>query len=161
MILENADADKSHCEFLIRPNRSMTAKGMVFFVGLVGLGVFLIALRFVLLGAWVIFPFAVLEVGFLAAGFWLYERSSRYRETVQVSRDSFLITQDGVNVRRSWRFNPHWVQVSLKLDPDDWYPSKLLIRSHGEQVEIGSCLTNQEREELSIAIKQTMPRILK
>jgi uncharacterized membrane protein len=161
MILEHADVDDNRCEFLIRPNRSMTAKGMVFFVAVIGLGVFLIAIRFVLLGAWVILPFAVLEIGFLAAGFWLYERASRYRETVQLSRDSFLITQDGVNVRRSWRFNPHWVQVNLKLDPNDWYPSRLLIRSHGEQVEIGTCLTNQEREELSIAIKQSMPRILK
>jgi uncharacterized membrane protein len=161
MILENADVDESRCEFLIRPNRSLTAKGMVFFVVLVGLGVFLVAIRFVLLGAWVILPFAVLEVCFLAAGFWLYERASRYRETVKLSRNSFLITQDGVHVRRSWRFNPHWVQVNLKLDPNDWYPSKLLIRSHGEQVEIGTCLTNQEREELSIAIKQSMPRILK
>jgi uncharacterized membrane protein len=160
MILENADVDEKHCEFLIRPNRSMTVKGMVLFVVLVGVGVFLIALRFVLLGAWVILPFAVLEVGFLAAGFWLYERASRYRETVQFSRNIFLITQDGVNVRRSWRFNPHWVQVNLELDPNDWYPSKLLIRSHGEQVEIGACLTNQEREELSIAIKQSMPQVL-
>jgi uncharacterized membrane protein len=160
MILENAVVDENRCEFLIRPNRSMTAKGMVLFVLLVGVGVFLIAMRFVLLGAWVILPFAVLEIGFLAAGFWLYERASRYRETIQLSRDSFLITQDGVNMRRSWRFNPHWVQVCLKLDPNDWYPSKLLIRSHGEQVEIGSCLTNQEREELSIAIKQSMPQVL-
>ena len=161
MILENADTEEHRCDFLIRPNRSMTVKGMTLFVLLVGVGVFLIAIRFVLLGAWVILPFAVLEIGLLAAGFWLYERASRYRETVQLSRSNFLITQESVNARQTWRFNPHWVQVSLMLDPNDWYPSKLLIRSHGEQVEIGACLTNQEREELSIAIKQSMPLILK
>lgn len=161
MILESTDVDEHRCEFLIRPNRSMTAKGMSLFVFMVGMGVFLVAIRFVLLGAWVILPFAVLEVGLLAAGFWLYERASRYRETVQVSRNSFLITQESVNACHTWRFNPHWVQVTLKLDPDDWYPSKLLIKSHGEQVEIGACLTNQEREELSTAIKQSMPLVLK
>lgn len=139
----------------------MTAKGMTLFVLMVGVGVFLVAMRFVLLGAWVILPFAVLEIGLLAAGFWLYERASRYRETIQVTRSSFLITQQSVNASQTWRFNPQWVQVNLKLDPNEWYPSQLLIRSHGEQVEIGACLTNQEREELSTAIKQSMPLILK
>ena len=138
----------------------MTAKGMTLFVLMVGVGVFLVAVRFVLLGAWVILPFAVLEIGLLAAGFWLYERASRYRETVQVSSNSFLITQESVNACQTWRFNPHWVQVSLKLDPNGWYPSQLLIKSHAEQVEIGACLTNQEREELSTAIKKSMPLVL-
>lgn len=160
MILENSDVHEHQYDFLIRPNRSMTAKGMILFVFIVGVGVFLVALRFVLLGAWVILPFALLEIALLAAGFWLYERASRYRETVHLSADSFLITQVGVNGRYTWRFNPYWVQVSLKLDPNDWYPSKLLIKSHGEQVEIGSCLTDQEREDLSIAIKKSMPSLL-
>ncbi len=54
----------------------MTAKGMTLFVIFVGLAVFLVAIRFVLLGAWVILHFAILEVALLAAGFWLYERAS-------------------------------------------------------------------------------------
>ncbi|MBT3205911.1 MAG: DUF2244 domain-containing protein [Gammaproteobacteria bacterium] len=161
MILEKADPNEHQYDFLIRPNRSMTAKGMTLFVIFVGLAVFLIAIRFVLLGAWVILPFAILEVALLAAGFWLYERASRYRETVQLSRKNILITQESVKGRESWQFNPHWVQVVLSLDPDDWYPSQLFIRSHGEQVEIGTCLTNQEREELAKALKQAMPDILK
>jgi uncharacterized membrane protein len=134
----------------------MTAKGMMLFVFLVGLGVFLIAIRFVLLGAWVILPFAVLEISLLAAGFWLYERASRYRETVQLTRDSFSITQEGVNGRRTWCFNPHWVRVNLLLDPNEWYPSKLLIKAHGQQIEIGACLTDLERQELSQAIKKQL-----
>ena len=134
---------------------------MMFFVALVGLGVFLVAMRFVLLGAWVVLPFAILEIGLLAAGFWLFERSSRYRETVHLSRNSFLITQEGVQGKKTWSFNPYWVKVSLTADPIEWYPSKLLIKSHGEQVEIGACLTNQEREDLSKAIRQSIPLVLK
>jgi len=138
----------------------MTAKGMMLFVVLVGITVFLIAIRFVMLGAWVILPFAILEVALLAAGFWLYERASRYRETVQLSRKSILITQESVKGQKSWQFNPHWVKVTLSLDQKDWYPSQLFIGSHGQQVEIGACLTNQEREDLTKALKQAMPDVL-
>jgi len=161
VILEKADPAEHLYDFLIRPNRSMTAKGMTLFVAFVGVAVFLVAIRFVLLGAWVILPFAVLEVALLAAGFWLYERASRYRETVKLSRKNILITQESVNGCESWQFNPHWVQIKLSLDPKDWYPSQLFIGSHGKQVEIGACLTNQEREELSTALKQAMPDVLK
>lgn len=157
MFLEKADPEEHEFSFLIRPNRSMTAKGMILFVFMVGLAVFLVALRFVLLGAWIILPFAILEIALLAAGFWLYERASRYRETVQITRQGLLITQESVRKKETWNFNPHWVRVTLRPDPNDWYPSHLIIGSHGEQVEIGACLTNQEREELSKVLKRSIP----
>ena len=157
MILEKAHPEQHQYAFLIRPNRSMTAKGMMLFVAVVGVAIFLVAIRFVLLGAWVILPFAILEIVLLGAGFWLYERASRYRETVQITRSSLHITQETVRRKKSWQFNPHWVRVNLDLDPNDWYPSRLFIRSHGEQVEIGACLTDQEREELSKVLKRSIP----
>jgi len=160
MVLETAHPEDHQYNFLIRPNRSMTAKGMTLFVVFVGVAVFLVAMRFVLLGAWVVLPFAMLEVALLAAGFWLYERASRYRETVQLSRKNILITQESVKGRKSWQFNPYWVKVLFLPDSNDWYPSQLIIGSHGEQVEIGVCLTNQERGELSIALKQAMPDVV-
>ena len=160
MIVEKTGPEKQQFAFLIRPNRSMTARGMMIFVAVVGLAVFLVALRFVLLGAWVILPFAILEIVLLAAGFWLYERASRYRETVQITRQSLQITQESVNRKQTWKFNPQWVRITLRLDPDDWYPSRLFIGAHGEQVEIGACLTNQEREELSRVLKQSIPQSL-
>lgn len=138
----------------------MTVKGMILFVMLVGIGVFLVALRFVLLGAWIILPFAILEIVLLGAGFWLFERASRYRETVKISRQTLQITQESVNRQQTWKFNPHWVKVTLSLDPNNWYPSRLYIGAHGEQVEIGACLTDQEREELSKVLKKSIPQTL-
>lgn len=138
----------------------MTSRGMIVFVLLVGIAVFLTAMRFVLLGAWIVLPFAILEIVLLAAGFWMFERASRYRELVQISRERFLITQESVRGKKTWKFNPFWVQFNLRLDPNDWYPSQLFVLSHGDSVEIGSCLTNQEREELLVALRQSMPKVL-
>lgn len=160
MILEEDDLDQHQLVFKIRPNRSMSTRGMWLFVLLVSLAVLLLAFRFYLLGAWVVVPFAFLEVFMLALGFWLFDRSSRYRETLQLSREWVLVTQGGLSGKKEWRFNPHWVKVNLKLDSKEWYPSRLIIAAHGEQIEIGACLTNQEREKLSEAINVAMPKIL-
>lgn len=137
MILEKADPNEHQYDFLIRPNRSMTARAMMLFVVFVGLAVFLIAIRFVLPGAWVILPFSILEIVLLASGFWLYERASRYRETVRLSRENILIIQESINNRKTWEFNPYWVQVELTLDPNNWYPGQLFIGSHGKQGVVG------------------------
>ncbi|MBC8209820.1 MAG: DUF2244 domain-containing protein [Gammaproteobacteria bacterium] len=160
MLIEKSDSGHDRYDFLIRPNRSMTTKGMIVFVLLVGVGVFLTAIRFVLLGAWLVLPFAILEIALLVAGFWMFDRASRYREMVQVSRDRFLITQESVRGKKIWKFNPFWVQINLTLDPDDWYPSQLFVQSHGDRVEIGACLTDQEREELLAALHQLLPKVL-
>ncbi len=157
MILEETGPEEHQYDFLIRPNRSMTAKGMSLFVVFVGLAVFLVAMRFALLGAWVILPFAILEVVLFAVAFWWYEKASRYRETIKLSKNNILITKESLKFRKSWQFNPYWVQVKLLPNANNWYPSQLLIRSQGKQVEIGSCLTNQERQELSEALKNAMP----
>lgn len=159
MLLKEGDKQQQY-RFLIRPNKSLTEKGMVVFVVLVGLAIFLVALRFVLLGAWVILPFAILEIGMLATGFWLYARASRYRETVDISKQSFIVTQESVKGSKTWTFNPHWVDFILRDDPNDWYPSRLFIKSHGEHVEIGTCLINEEREELLEALRDAMPNVL-
>lgn len=151
---------KQKFRFLIKPNRSLTAKGMILFVVLVGIAIFLVALRFVLLGAWLVLPFAFLEIVMLAAGFWLYERASRYSETVEINGNKLLITKSSIQSVTKWELNPHWVRFVLKKDPKEWYPSKLLICSHSDRVEIGACLIDAEREELLDALRDAMPNVL-
>lgn len=113
----------------------------------------LVAVRFILLGIWLVLPFALLEIGVLGVSLYLFERASRYSETIQIAPDSLLITtRNGVTTLREYRFQPYWVQIALQLDPRDWYPSKLLLRSHGESVEIGACLTNADRKTLAATI---------
>lgn len=113
----------------------------------------LVAVRFLLLGAWLVLPFALLEIVVLGVSLYLLERASRYSETIQIAPDGILIiTRSGVKTLREYRFQSYWVQIALQLDPHDWYPSKLVLRSHGECLEIGACLTNADRKTLANTI---------
>ncbi|WGZ95211.1 MAG: DUF2244 domain-containing protein [Candidatus Thiothrix putei] len=139
--------------FEVRPNRSLSREGMMVLFAAVAVLTLLVAARFILLGAWLVLPFALLEIVVLGVSLYLFERASRYSETIQIAPDGILIiTRNGVKTLREYRFQPYWVKIALQLDPRDWYPSKLLLRSHGESIEIGACLTNADRKMLAKTI---------
>jgi uncharacterized membrane protein len=143
--------------FEVRPNCSLSREGMIVFFIAVAFLTLLVAVRFILLGAWLVLPFSLLEVVVLGSSLYLFERRSRYSETIQIGPDSTeFIARCGVNILRECRFQSYWVQVLLQLDQDDWYPSKLLLQSHGRSIEIGACLTDDDRKTLAENLKTTL-----
>lgn len=143
--------------FEVRPNRSLSRTGMLVFFIAVAFFSLLIALRFILLGVWLVLPFTLLELAVLGGSLYLFERRSRYSETIQISPDSILfIARRGVKVLQECRFQTHWVKVVLQLDHHSWYPGKLLLQSHGYSIEIGACLTEDDRKAFAETIKASL-----
>lgn len=110
-----------------------------------------IAIRFALLGYWMILPFALIDV--LAVGLILHMvvRQSAYIEKVRVDGEKVEIQHIPKNSNASWQFPLHWIQVNLS-PKHRWYPHKLLIGSASKWVEIDRCLTDRERITLAQAI---------
>ena len=161
MLITECDASGKACRFIIRPNRSLGSKGKMIFFLAVCAGSIGIAIRFWLLGAWVVMPVVLLEMIVLGTAFYMVERDSRDIETIDLTDDDLLkVTRAVKSVVDEWRFQPYWVQVVLRSDRIKWYPTHLSLRSHGKSVEIGACLTDEEREELSASLKEGL-RILK
>jgi uncharacterized membrane protein len=128
---------------------------LVFFIGISVMAI-AVAVRFVLLGAWVVLPITLAELIGLGIAFFLISRRARYSETIDVEDGALFVIRRDWRSQHEWRFQPYWVQVVLKLDANSWYPSRLYLRSHGESVEIGSCLTDEERAELSDGLRRRL-----
>jgi len=144
-----SDVSDNAGRFVIRPNRSLTRKGMfLFFIG-VCIAAVSVALRFWLLGAWVVLPITVLELIVLGTAFFLIERETRFCETIDLSEKAVSVVQKSWKSKREWRYPTYWVQVIFRPDPKGWYPSHLYLRSHGDSLEIGACLNDDERFQLS------------
>jgi len=47
------------------------------------------------------------------------------------------------------QFHPYWVRVQLLAGRERGWPSRLVLRSHGREVEIGAFLNDDERRELA------------
>lgn len=143
--------------FEVRPNRSLSREGMLVFFLAVAVFSLLVALRCILLGAWLVLPFTVLELVVLGCCLYLFDRSSRYSETIRISPDSILfIARRGVKVLQECRFQTYWARVALQLDQHSWYPGKLLLQSHGRSIEIGACLTEDDRKAFAASIKASL-----
>ena len=133
---------------VILPHRSLSRAGLKLFLLAQGLA----AIGFALLAAWagnVFAPaFAVLEVGFVAACLVHVWQASAAGEVIVLSATRLEIARIG-RPGPPARFHPYWARLLLR--PGRWRgaPTRLLVRSHGREVEIGSFLTDEERGDLA------------
>lgn len=156
MLITETNSNKSGRRFIIRPNRSLSGNGMLLFVAGVSALTLGVAARFWILGAWAVMPFAFLEVMVLVVSMYMFERGTRVAEIIEINDGILWVTRVDSNNRRQWDFHPYWVQIILRPDPKDWYPSRLYLRSHGRLLEIGGCLTDEERVHLSDTLKHEL-----
>ncbi len=139
--------------FEVRPNRALNSRGwVVFFLSIFLLSLSL-AVRVLFLGYWLVLPFVLVDMAALAGVFYMLYQRSNIVEQVIVSGDRLEVFHLEKGRNRQWAFPLHWVQVKLESPQHRWYPSRLLIGSHGKWVELASCLTDEERESLVTSIR--------
>ncbi len=149
MVAVQYDASKSNCRILIRPNRSMTWKeSLVFLAGIFAVSLS-IAVGFALMGAWLVFPFAGLEMLVLTGGMYACARACAHREIIAVEGQTVEVSKGRREPLQRCCFQRAWARAHLRYPASGWYPSRLTIGSHGREVVIGACLTEEERQHLA------------
>jgi len=139
---------------VLRPNQSISWRAVgYFYVSLLVLSIS-IAGGLALLGFWPVLPFTGLEMLALGVVLYLVARRGQQCEVISVQPDTILIEQGRYRPERRWVFLRVWAKVILERCPKQWYPSRLLIRSHGRGVEIGRFLNEDERQRLAKELTQ-------
>lgn len=119
---------------------------------------FSIALAYYAIGLPLVLPFAGLEMLALGCVLYITSRKSGVREVVTIGRDRIAVESGRKGPEQRAEFQRDWARVILEKGRSDWHPSRLLIRSHGRQLEIGSFLIEQERRSLAKALQQSLLR---
>ncbi len=148
MVSSTVDS-KRHWQIVIRPNRSLTRRQLqLVFVGIATfcLG---IASVFAVLGMWPVLPFAGAEVIAVGVGFYLSAMGGRETEVVSVRSDRVAVEKGRRPVRQRWDLHRAGAQIRLLPPRIRWYPTRLVIRSHGSEVELGGFLNEEERRRLA------------
>lgn len=136
----------------IAPHCSLTPSGArSFFLGTCGVSFGIAALP-TLRGYWPVLAFAGLEM--LLLGWALYASMQRRHrgETIVVSEDCVDIETHARGAAVHAVFPRHWAQVKLRGDVSPLRPARLTIESGGRRCEIGSFLTEQERQHLAVRL---------
>tara|TARA_B100000902_G_scaffold306013_1_gene294564 strand:- start:163 stop:525 length:363 start_codon:yes stop_codon:yes gene_type:complete len=119
----------------------------------------MIALVFALLGAWPVLPFAGLEcVGLYGAWRWLCLHENDY-ESIGLADNLLIIERRYGNSSELREINIEWLQVILE-DSRPGCRMKLLLRSHGEDLEIGKLLGDNAKTALAGKIRRLMSKRL-
>ena len=133
-------ANAAEYERVARRNNSLSSTGRIqvfAFLFIVSVG---IAGAFALLGAWMILPFAGLEMLVLFLALRHIDHHAADYERIAIAGDKVRVELFEAGQARSHEFNRCWAQ--LVASPDG---ARLALRSHGREIEIGRHRNDEQR----------------
>jgi uncharacterized membrane protein len=141
----------------LTPHRSLSPKAFVILMAAVCIFSFTAGLGFFLAGAWPVVGFLGADVLLIYLAFKISYRRAALTETLELTAESLVVqrvTPTGEVTR--WRFQPYWLQVMMDDPPS--HDSQLTLRSHGQNLTIGSFLSSEERCDLATALRRALRR---
>lgn len=147
-------------QIILKPNNSISPEaGVRVVLALAGL-IFLVAFGFTRIGAWLVLPFAGLELLAIAYAFYFMHLHSADFESITISDDVVVVEKKDDKKISTTVFQRYWAQVSVRKVVDGADVNGLFINSHGNEVEFGKKYINDEqRVLLAREIKQKLRSI--
>ena len=134
----------------------MSWRGLLIAYGVICFVTLSVAIFLAFHGLPLVLPLSGIEL--LLLGFALYSTANqgKSQEVVTIKHDAIVFEAGRNYPESSHEFQRPWAKIVLERPWHAWYPSKLLIRSHGRQIEVGKFLNEEERkglaEQLSLAM---------
>ncbi len=163
VISENCPDDKLR-RVVIRPNRSLSWRQSMIFLGAIAVPLLLVSLVLATQGFWLVLPFAGMELAALFAAIYVVSHAAQRCEivsigesivTIEKGRDRGRCPEKGGPQQRV-EFARGWVKVELSASTGRWYPKKLWIGASGRRVEIAEFLVEEEKTELAAELHRLL-----
>jgi uncharacterized membrane protein len=148
MLQEDGQRSGDDAVWLIQPNRNLSWQKTKLAFLLLGFCIAAVAIYFASLGAWLVVPFAGLELLLLGIALYLQCCHAHQQQVIKIDADTVSIC-DGRREKVEASYPRAWSRVVQTRDPRGWYPSRLFIGAHGRFIEIGSYLIESERDLLA------------
>ena len=142
--------------FVLRPNQAPAWRQIRWFFLCIACTSLTVAASFAAMGFWPILPFAGLEIGALGVALYVTAKRAEIREVVSVDADRIKVARGRRRPEQRWEFQSVWTQVQLESPVSKLYPSRLVIRSHGRELELGRFLVEEERQQLAGELRLTL-----
>ena len=144
-------------EALIVPHRSLNRRGLGWVIGAVAGLTALVSIRFWLMGAWMVAPFSVLEVGLVLLMLYLNTRQARASELLLLDESRVrIIRTDPAGRKRETVLSSGWLSISLQ-EREGRVP-RLSLTRHGLDEEIGNVLGEVEKRDLAEVLRNALHR---
>jgi len=148
--------DASGCRIVVRPNQSLSWRGNLAVLTSLGIVMATIATGFAFIGLWMVLPFAGLELLVVAVGLYVTCRRLANSEVISLSPGTVKVETGYRYPAHSRRVGRYWARVDLHAGYVPAQRSRLYIRSQGQVIEVGACLTDKEREKLARELRRLL-----
>ncbi|WP_394223199.1 DUF2244 domain-containing protein [Alteromonas gracilis] len=135
----------------LSPNRSATWQQTKFLILGFALFISTIAIAWALVGAWVILPFAGLEVSLLAGIMYAVSKATYQWETVLISQQSITIYRSN---GASLRFPRQDTSLYFLTDINKQRLPRLVLQTQLQQFEVGAFLNSDDKQRVHDSLSQ-------
>jgi len=139
---------------IARPNQSATWNANMLLLLALSVPVLGIAVIFALLGAWLILPFAGLELLALGAALYHVAWKLQYRQVITVSADSVWIDKGHYAPRQRWCISRQGAGLTITAKQHPWDGPELCVHDRNESVTLGEFLNREDSLKLIALLQQ-------
>ncbi len=140
---------------VLLPHRSLSRKGFILLMALLGIVCFVCGVLFAAMGAWPVFGFFGLDILLIYIAFRLNYRAGRMFEQVNLGPNELKVTRVHPSGKaESWSFNPYWVR--LQLEEHENSADELSLTSHGRKLIFGAFLSDGEKRDFAGALNEAL-----
>lgn len=154
MISSTFDAASRTGRIVLQPNRSWSWRANLIFLAVLAVVSIAIGVSFLLRGFWMILPFNLLELAIVGSCLWHCVRRTHRQEVLTFSDDELLIEQGRDAPEQRHRFKRLFARFFVRRPRHPWYGTRVAVRSHGQEVEIGNFLNSDDKKELISALRR-------
>lgn len=153
--VSSIESEETHVFFnaLLKPHRSLSPRGFLIVMLLLGSVSFVAGIVFMIAGAWPVFGFFGLDVFLVYIAFRANYRSAHHSERVALTLDKLIVERVNIYGNSSAiSFEPTWLRV--EMDDPPAHDSPLVLASHGRRLAIGGFLSPEERAQLADDLRE-------
>lgn len=155
--MANENPGRIWFDAVLIPHRSLSPRGFLLVMAILGAMSFAAGAMFVLKGAWPVVGFFGLDVALVYLAFRANYRSGRNRELIRLTDRALEIARVSPYGRTSHlALEPAWVRVALAEFPSG--DCRLSLRASGRDIPIAEWLSAPERRSLAQALKEALFR---
>lgn len=142
-------------KIIAQPNNSLSPRGVIKLMAVLAAINLLVGLGFTLAGAWLVMPFAGLELlAFAYAFYYVYSRASDY-DSIEILGDMVVIESKSPQVSTRQEFQRYWIHVILREVAKG--RTGIFIGSHGKELEFGRRFLDEEQRVFLVrALKEKL-----
>jgi uncharacterized membrane protein len=137
---------------VLTPHRSLSPRGFLIFMTVLGGLSFVAGMVFLLVGAWPVVGFFGLDVLLVYWAFRLNYRAAQAYEQVTVTPSELTVRKVSHRGAMSeWTLNPVWVRLQRDVH-EEFGLQRLFLESQGRRLTIAGFLPPQEKESFALAL---------